>query len=67
MPAELVEDVVGFAGGAVAQGVQGDGQAVVLVLAEAGTGKQGEQFEVITQLDEIRLGSRLQDTELTRV
>jgi len=29
---------------------------VVLVLAEAGTDEQGQQFEVITQLDEIQLG-----------
>jgi len=59
VPAELVEDVagvVGEAGEAVAQGLQWDGQAVVLVLAEAGTDEQGQQFEVITQLDEIQLG-----------
>ena len=59
VPAELVEDVAGFAGEAgeaVAQGLPRDGQAVVLVLAEAGTDEQGQQFEVITQLDEIQLG-----------
>ena len=59
VPADLVEDVagvVGEAGEAVAQGLQRDGQAVVLVLAEAGTDEQGQQFEVITQLDEIQLG-----------
>ena len=44
MPAELVEDVVGFAGEAgeaVAQGLQGDGQAVMLILAKARTDEQG--------------------------
>ncbi len=56
---ELIEDVAGFVGEtreAVAQGLQRDGQAVVLVLAEAGTGEQGQQFEVITQLDQVQLG-----------
>ena len=44
VPVELVEYVVSFAGEggeAVAQGLQGDGQAVVLILAKARTDEQG--------------------------
>lgn len=70
MPAELVEDVagvVGEAGEAVAQGLQRDGQAVVLVLAEAGTDEQGQQFEVITQLDEIQLGLFFQQIDHSNI
>ena len=43
VPAELVGGVAVFVGGAgeaVAEGLQRDGQAVMLALAEAGTGEQ---------------------------
>lgn len=40
-------------GEAAAQVVQEDGQAVMLVRAEAAAGEQGQQFEVTTQLDQV--------------